>query len=276
MSRKRTPTQGIPLNNMSIHSYNLLKDLGLSEAAVLRILPTVNEQVFRAEQVICRRATPDLPWTHIASGLVCAYLPSESTDMEPFCVHPQGDWFGESDVVRNSPSTCEYVCLTDVRLKQIPGTLVRAALNSEAQFEHLVLQLMAARHQRVLNFTTLSRIHTSELRVILGLTLLVNSLQAAELALPSPTALSAEQTLVLPIKQSILASLCGVSRSALSIALRHPIDAGLCKAHYGRIVFMQLPAWEKMLGLFSNSPVGLANTSGPRLVKQAMEFAYAA
>ena len=28
------------------------------EAAVLRILPTVNEQVYRAEQVICRRATP--------------------------------------------------------------------------------------------------------------------------------------------------------------------------------------------------------------------------
>jgi CRP-like cAMP-binding protein len=226
---------------MSIHSYNLLKDLGLSEASVLRILPTVNEQVFRAEQVIYRRATEDLPWTHIAAGLVCAYLPSESADMEPFCVHPQGDWFGETDVVRNSPSTCEYVCLTDVRL----------------------------------NFTTLSRIHTSELRVILGLTLLVNSLQSAELALPAFAAPASDRTIELPIKQSILASLCGVSRSALSIALRHPIDAGLCKAHYGRIVFMQLRVWEKLLGLFSNGPVGLSNTSGPGLVKQALEFAYA-
>jgi CRP-like cAMP-binding protein len=195
--------------------------------------------------------------------------------MEPFCVHPQGDWFGETDVVRNSPSTCEYVCLTDVRLKQIPGSLIRAALQSEPQFEHLVLQIMAARHQRVLNFTTLSRIHTSELRVILGLTLLVNSLQSAELALPAFAAPASDRTIELPIKQSILASLCGVSRSALSIALRHPIDAGLCKAHYGRIVFMQLRVWEKLLGLFSNGPVGLSNTSGPGLVKQALEFAYA-
>jgi CRP-like cAMP-binding protein len=261
---------------MSIHSYQLLKNLGLSEGAVLRILPTVNEQVYRAEQVIYRRAMKDLPWTHIAAGLVCAYLPSESVDMAPFCVHPQGDWFGETDVVRNSASTCEYVCLTDVRLKQIPGTLIRAALQSEPQFEHLVLQLMAARHQRVLNFTTLSRIHTSELRVILGLSLLVNSLQAAELALPSPDAPTSNQTIEIPIKQSILASLCGVSRSALSIALRHPTDAGLCRAHYGRIVFMRLPVWEKLLGLFSDSPAGLSNTSGPGLAKQAVEFAYAA
>jgi CRP/FNR family cyclic AMP-dependent transcriptional regulator len=261
---------------MSIHSYNLLKNLGLSESAALRILPTVNEQVYRAEQVVYRRATPDLPWTYIASGLVCAYLPSESVGMEPFCVHPKGDWFGETDVVQNTVSTCEYVCLTDVRLKHIPGTVIRSALRSEPQFEHLVLQLMAARHQRVLSFTTLSRIHTSELRVILGLTLLVNSLQAGEVALPSPAVATADQTIELPIKQSILASLCGVSRSALSISLKHPMDAGMCKAHYGRIVFMQLPAWGKLLGLFRNSSVDLSNASAPRLVKQAMEFAHAA
>jgi len=91
---------------MSIHSYQLLKSLTLSEAAVLRILLTINEPVFRAEQVIYRRAAEELPWTHIASGLVCAYLPSESADMEPFCVHPQGDWFGETDVIRAMVREC--------------------------------------------------------------------------------------------------------------------------------------------------------------------------
>jgi len=256
---------------MSIHSYQLLKNLNLSEGAVLRMLPTVNEQVFNAEQVIYHRASKDLPWSYIASGLVCAYLPSESTGLEPFCVHPQGDWFGEIDVIRNNPSTCEYVCLTEVRVTQLSGDLVRSALQSETEFAQSVLHMLAARHQTVLNFTFLSRIHTSELRVILGLTLLVNSLLSSAFGPSSSRVRANADEVELPIKQSMLASLCGVSRSALSLALRHPLDAGLCKVNYGRITFMQLASWTQLLETFTNSPVGWSSRSATGLMKQAKE-----
>ena len=147
-----------------------------------------------------------------------------------------------------------------------PG-IPRAALDAfenEPEYSRFVARLISWRVQRHAEQLSLQRIENLVLRVALCLAMLADDLvnSASHLRLGFASSLDHFE---IPIKQSLLASLCGLSRGVFSIHANKLVEAGCCQVRYARMTLVNLKAWEKYLEDHRSNGLGLGKSLVPVL-----------
>jgi CRP-like cAMP-binding protein len=225
---------------MSINAYQLLKGVGLSEQRVLRVLPSVRSQAFEVDALIWPKGATLQPWTHILSGLVCAGLPEQDGGFTPLNIYGSDTWFGGAAILNNQPSTLEYVCLTPVRVISLPFADTQEAFEAEPEFSRYLARLVTWRDQQHVDMLTLMRTGSPELRVVMGLALLAEALNCSSSHLPTS---ELDDSLEIPLKQSLLAAMCGVSRGVFSVCVQQLVEAGWLSVNYAAVNLMHIKTW---------------------------------
>lgn len=248
---------------MSINTYTLLKQLGLSERLVVSMLPVISGKIYSADQLICAKGQPEPPWTHVFSGMVCAGNPSPDAAYTPLSLLGPGTWFGEAAFLNQKPSLLEYVCLTPVRVMHLPHAMARDAFDREPEFCRYIGRMVSWRDQHHTEMLGLARLASPPPRVVIGLALLAQSLHCCATHL---TSRHVPAQLEIPVKQAVLAHLCGVSRGIISVCLQQLAAAGWCQVSYASITYLRLKTWLRLAETHRNQRQPASQTTVPELI----------
>lgn len=231
---------------MSIYAYQLLNGLGISEQCLLRMLPNIRVESYIPDHVICRKGSRPAFFSHVLTGLICVCAPEPDGSITPIHILGPGTWFGVDAVFNVDAVALETVCLTPARVLEIPLTDATAAFQSEPRFSQFLAQLMSWRSQRHTERLTLMRLGSPQLRVVMGLALFAEALHNSNSHLPTNELDDIQE---IPLKQSLLASMCGVSRGIFSECVQHLSVAGWVRLNYATLALSRVQVWHK----FSNN-----------------------
>lgn len=245
---------------MSIKTYQVLKSVGLSDQRVTRMLVASKSETFAVDQVVWPKGASLQPLTLIVTGLVCACVPDADGGLNPVNIYGPGAWFGEAAILNHQASSVEYVCLSPARVVAIPLAEALDAFECEAEFSRYIARLVTWRSQQHAEMLTLMRTGSPALRVVMGLALFAEAMASSSSHLPH---FELEDSLDIPLKQSLLASMCGVSRGIFSVCVKQLAAAGLLRVNYATVALVGLKTW----GRFSNAH----RQSRLNLVKPSMQ-----
>lgn len=227
---------------MSIYAYQLLKGLGLSEQRVLAVLPSIKAEALDVDQVIYRKGSHPEAWIHVVSGLIGAGIPDTDGAIMPINVFGAGNWFGEVAILNRRALMLECICLTPVRILTMPLTHAVEAFEQEAEFARHIARRVAWRAQQQAEMLMLMRQDSPQLRVVMGLALFAEALHNGKPHLPTQ---EPEDSMDIPLKQSLLASLCGVSRGVFSECVQQLAAAGWIRLNYATLALLNTEGWRK-------------------------------
>lgn len=230
---------------MSIYAYQLLKVLGISEPRLLRMLPNLQVQSFDSDHVICPQGCRNEAFTHILTGLVGSGVPDRDGTITPIHIGGQGTWFGADAILNPQAVSLETICLTPVRVLLMPLADAEDAFENEPRFAQYLAQLLSWRNQRLIERLTLMRLGSPQLRVVMGLALFAEALHCSSSHLPTS---EFEDSQLIPLKQSLLASMCGVSRGIFSECVQQLAASGWMRLNYATVALTRVQVWHK----FSN------------------------
>ena len=227
---------------MSIYAYQLLKSLGLSEQRVLAVLLSLKVESLDVNQVIFRKGSEPEVWTHIVTGLVSVGIPEKSGVITPINIFGPGTWFGEVSILNRMALMLDGVCLTPVRILTMPLAQAVDAFENEPEFSRHIAHLVAWRAQQYAEMLVLMRLGSPQLRVAMGLALFSEALQNSNSHLPIN---DFDDSIDIPLKQSVLASMCGVSRSIFSECVLQLAGAGWVRLSYATLALSNVLVWRK-------------------------------
>lgn len=228
-------------NMASTYIYDLLTGLGLGRSHALEMLPRVKVAGFDPREVIWSKGGEVAAWTYVISGLVSAGVPIKEGGRIQVNIYGQRTWFGEEALLNRYPSSLEYVCLTSVRAVTIPAADTLAAFRSEPEFARYIALLMAWRSRQNAEMIVLMKQGSPPLRVVMGLALFAEALQYNSSRPPTegPEGTSVE----IPVKQSVVASVCGVSRGVFSEIVQQLASAGWLRVDYATLELRSVRTW---------------------------------
>lgn len=225
----------------STYIYELLMGLGLSRPRTLEMLPRVKVAGFDPREIIWSKGGEVAAWTYVVSGLVSAGVPIREGGRIQVNIYGQRTWFGEEALLNRYPSSLEYVCLTPLRVVMMPAADALAAFQSEPEFARYIALLMAWRSRQNAEMIVLMKQGSPPLRVIMGLALFAEALQYNS-ARP-PTEGPEGTTVEIPVKQSVVASVCGVSRGVFSEVVQQLASAGWLRVDYATLELRAVRTW---------------------------------
>jgi CRP-like cAMP-binding protein len=227
---------------MSIYAYQLLKVMGLSEPRLLRVLSNVQFQLLEPDHVICRKGSRPDAFSHVLSGLIAAGMPDPDGTLAPLHIAGPGTWIGVNAILNPNEVGLETVCLTPVRLLILPMADAEEAFQNEPRFTQYLAQLMSWRNQLLTEKLVLMRLGSPQLRVVMGLALFAEALHNGSSHLPAS---EFDECQEIPLKQSLLASMCGVSRGIFSECVQQLAAAGWIRLNYATLALSNVRAWHK-------------------------------
>lgn len=243
---------------------HLLCELGLSLDRVTRMLPRVKmEHAKQGDVLICQGAFP-VHWIYVLSGFIGANVVAADGDSVPVDILGSGCWLGESMVLHQRSSPLEFVCLSNASVLTLPIEDVRDAFEHDARFARSLARLLASRGAVQAELIALIKAGSPQMRVVMGLTLLISSLNGGGSSRPSKE--SPDATFHIPLKQSLLASLCGVSRGVFSTQVQKLVAAGWVKVSYGTLDLLSVPSWLELLQACREQRSNLNHLSMPDLL----------
>jgi CRP/FNR family cyclic AMP-dependent transcriptional regulator len=165
----------------------------------------------------------DLPrsWIGVAEGLLkVSRADTEGRGMMLTGV-PRGRWIGEAAIVRGSARRYDIVAVRESRLVHIPVATVGRLLEESVAFSRVVLSNLNDRVSQSIEMIEIDRLDDPVARV-------ARTLAAVFHSLPDPQ--------VVPLSQSELGELVGLSRQTVGAALKQLAGEGLVAAGPGRLV----------------------------------------
>lgn len=222
-------------------AFNLLKRIGISHHGAVELLPKITAHSYDADTVISDR--PLKAWVYVASGLVGARSMG-SAGLLPVCVYGPGAWFGEAALFDDDAVQFEYLCLTPAQTYAIPVQDVRLAFEREDNFSRYTARLFSSRAQHHAETLRLMRDGGPCLRIVMGLAAVAEAVRSPlALAQKKTHQVKSDDSLVIPVKQALLASMCGVSRGVFSVCLQNLAAANWVSMNYSSLVMLRIPVW---------------------------------
>ncbi len=240
---------------VNIVNYQLLRGIGLSESVTLKVVAHTRFKTYSPGEVLSPRGVVGLPWRYVLAGVACICSPEYDGKRNVFGIVGSGYWVGEVPVDDTQSTVMEILCMTEVRVLEVPIEFIQEAFNSEFNFCRYVARLLNDRILRQTETALVQRIPEIVDRVTLGLALLCETFLNCSSARASyephkREVVHAHQSL--PFNQTILGSYCDVSRSNLSQTLKQFAAAGLCQVQYGQVTVLRLEAWMHTLKIHRN------------------------
>ncbi len=227
-------------SRVSIYNYQLMKSVCMSERCALRLLPKFSSQSLRREQIILQKGEVPAYWVHVVAGLVGAMVPQSNKGHSPVSVYGEGSWLGEVSLMEATPSVLEYVCLSDVRIVLLPLSEVQEVFASEPEFSTHMLKVMAWRIQHQTEMLAHLRSSGPQLRVVMGLALFVEVLRKSASHMPVD---KVDGEFDIQLTQTLLATMCGVSRGVFSECAKSLEADGWLMVNYSSLRVLQMQRW---------------------------------
>ena len=222
---------------MSNYAVQILSKLGLGEPAARAIAPKLVIGSYETGQVVWLQNQMVSAWCFLITGIVVGTSPSMRGQRLPMSLHGPQSWFGEVPILNDEPTVMDYVCATDVQLIRMPVQTFRDAVSSDPGFSAHILRMTARRARLQMDLIITLKLDSPTLRTMLGLAQIAEALAASA---------DGQETLAVPIKQSVVAAMCGVSRTLLSHYLQILQLAGWVRVHYSRLELVSPKAWVRL------------------------------
>jgi CRP-like cAMP-binding protein len=234
-------------------AFHLLKRIGLSNQRAIEILPRMQARTYAFAEDIGRDQTGY--WTYIVDGLVGASVSGDG--LAPINIHGPGVWFGEGNLFTENGFQLDYTCLTVTTTLRMPIADARNAFDHEVGFARYVARLFALRSQQQTEMLALMRIGGPTLRIVIGLGLFAEAFKGSPSRAPSGIINRQEQdTLIIPVKQAVLASMCGVSRGVFSHHLQELAAAGWLSMNYSSLALLRVQVWVRFCNTYRQVRLG--------------------
>ena len=232
---------------MSIFSYHLLKGVGFSDQRILQVLPRLQRQDYEEGDIILAKGAEVPSLLYLCSGLVGAGLPRAGQPCQPLKIFGQGTWFAETALLNGGYSVWECAALTSSRVLAIPMEDAANAFAQDLEFSRFVARLTSWRNRQNQEQSALHQQGNPPLRVVLGLALLAEDLHSSASHLPTS---DLGVDLDIPLNQSLLASLCGVSRGIFSDCVQQLAQAGWLTPKYATLTLRHVATWTSISSRF--------------------------
>lgn len=212
----------------------LLADLGPEERRA--VLARMRRRTFAAGEIVCHEGDPADSVHFVVEGRVVAWRASDAGDVHAYAVMGPGQTFGELAMIRRDgrrTATVEAIEPTvTMTLAYVEFERLCAA---HPEVNRLLLRLLAARVTRLTDALMEALHQPAEQRVVrrlAGLCDLYASPSGRDDALP----------VVVPLNQTDLAELAGVTRPTANRVLRHLESEGVVELLRGRICVRDVDA----------------------------------
>ena len=222
--------------------YTRLRRLGLSDAIAAQTAPLIKVQSFGVGKKLWAKGAEVQHWQYIMDGLVSASIPTTNSESTPISVYGKGAWFGEQSIINRKPSFADYVSLTATEVLCMPASTFDTLFIQEPGFARYVAKLMAWRVQKTSETLTLMKLGNPCLRVVMGLAQFAEALAHRS---ERPPTVAFGDGLELPVAQSTLASLCGVSRTLFSEHVQQLAQHGWLELSYGKLEILNVSTWHR-------------------------------
>lgn len=252
-------TQAIPLVNATPHrpflrpahaggpqhvgggfKYQQLRNVGITHEKALQLAANVKISSYEEGHVIYLKGAKPDAWKFIISGLVAESVDSPHGTLMPISIYSEGAWFGEQSIVNENPSYADFVCISPTEVMSIASETVVQLMAAQPGFVLYLTRLMAWRSQQTSEMLTLIKFGSPCLRVVMGL-----SHFAEELTFHAPQtdARNPQRGVEIPVKQKLLADLCGVSRTIFSEYVQKLASKGWLRISYGKLEILSVRNW---------------------------------
>jgi len=222
---------------VSNYAVQILSRLGLNEPSARAIAPKLVIASYEAGQPVWLQDQRIAAWCFLITGMVVGTSPRMSGQRLPMTLHGPQTWFGEVPILNDEPTVLDYVCATDVQLIRMPVQTFRDAIARDPGFSAHLLHSTARHAQLQMDLIISLKVDSPTMRCVLGLAQIAAALYAS---------VEGQQPLAVPIKQSLVAAICGVSRTLLSHYLQALQLAGWVRVHYSRLELVRPDAWVRL------------------------------
>jgi CRP/FNR family transcriptional regulator, cyclic AMP receptor protein len=221
-------------------NYQQLRNVGLSQEKAMQVATHIKISSFEEGQVIWSKGSKIDAWRFIVNGLVAASVESPRGLLMPISIYGEGSWFGEQSIINKKTSYADFVCLATTDVMSIPADLVLELMETQPAFALYLTRLMAWRVQKTSEMLMLMKFGNPCLRVVMGLSQFAEALFYHS---DRPPTIGFGQGIEIPVKQKVLADLCGVSRTIFSEYVQKLASEGWLEISYGKLEILHLPHW---------------------------------
>lgn len=230
---------------MTTYVLNMLREVGMSESFARAALPRIKISSMEANEVIWAKGANVDCWQLIMDGVVAAAAPTQEREKLPVTIYGHHAWFGEQAILTHNSSPFEYICATAVQVLKVPVSLVLTAFDEEPAFSKYLARLVAWRAQVSTETLALMKFGNPTMRAVLGLALFAEALSTRSTRPAQP---KVDKGLMIPVNQSVLASLCGVSRTVFSENVRILEQEGWLRIRYSCLELAAVRPWQCLVG----------------------------
>ena len=239
-------------NGPGIHGgfkYLQLRKVGISHDKSLQLAATLKVTSYDEGHVIyLKGARPDA-WKFIIAGLVAESVDSPQGALMPISIYGEGAWFGEQSIINSNPSYADFVCISSTEVMSVSHELVHELMAAQPAFVLYLSRLMAWRSQQTSEMLTLIKFGSPCLRVVMGLSHFAEEIMCLPTCEIDPEPREFPETGVeIPVKQKLLADLCGVSRTIFSEYVQKLASEGWLRISYGKLEILCPENWLKFSG----------------------------
>ncbi len=220
--------------------YQKLRQVGLSELYARKVSVVAKVRSFSINEVIWSKGSDINSWLFIIEGLVAASIPTSNSKATPISIYGQDSWFGEQEIINRKPSYAEYSCLVPTEVLCLDAPTVLMLFEAEPGFSRFIARLLSWRVHKTSEMLMLMKLGNSCLRVVMGLSQFAEALTYSS---SRPPTIGFGQSMQVPINQSVLASLCGVSRTVFSEQIHHLSLNGWIRISYGKLELLSIDSW---------------------------------
>lgn len=200
----------------------------LPECARRRLVLSSRERRFEAGELVGRHGAPAVEWVGVIQGLLKAQIRQGSGKKVLLACVPKGSWIGEGSIVRQTRRTYDLVAVQASRVRLVPAGVVQQLLDESLEFNRLIMLRIAERLSQHLRMSEIDRMTDPLVRVARGIANLYNPVLHPLLG-PK-----------LPLSQTDIGELTGMSRQSVGEALRKLQSRGLLSIRYGGLVIQDL------------------------------------
>ena len=195
-----------------------------------RVHADAYETVYAKGDSVVRIGDPSHSWMGVADGLLKVSTVSRAGRVIMFTGVPRGGWIGEGAVIKRELRRYDIVAMRETRLLHIPSSTVRWLLDTSIEFNHVMLAQVNERLSQYIAMVEIDRLDDPVARVAKSLAILFNPV------------LYPHMTAAVPLSQTELGELVGISRQSISTALKQLEILGFITTEYGGVVVKDLLA----------------------------------
>lgn len=227
---------------MSHYAAHILQKAGVPEPVAHNIASKLPLKSYEAEEVIWAKGSEVQSWQFIITGLVAAAAPTPDAPSVPIHVYGPSSWFGELAILNRMSADLEYACLTPSRVISMPTAVLWELFEKEAGFARYIAKVAAWRARKAAEVLAVMKQGNPPLRVVMGIAQFAEALASHS---ERPVTEGLDGGIAIPVTQTVLAAMCGVSRAVFSSHVQPLAGDGWLTITYGQIELLSIATWHR-------------------------------